>query len=67
MILIVGLIILFVISLIVNILGVENLKDIYYTISGSISGMSTFTQFILICIGIFIIVYLYSWFKEKTK
>lgn len=67
MLLVVTLIIVFVVSLIANIVGSGFFQEIWFRIQDYAYNMSPFSQFLMIVVVIGVVIFLYSAWKEKTK
>lgn len=67
MLLVVTLIIVFVVSLIANIVGSGFFQEIWFRIQDYAYNMSPFSQFLMIVVVIGVVIFLYSAWQEKTK
>lgn len=67
MLLVVTLIIVFVVSLIANIVGSGFFQEIWFRIQDYAYNMSPFSQFLVIVAVIGVAIFLYSAWQEKTK
>lgn len=67
MLLVVTLIIVFVVSLIANIVGSGFFQEIWFRIQDYAYNMSPFSQFLVIITVVGVVMFLYSQWQEKTK